>query len=717
MGWNSPQNKSINQPSNKQLGYGIPISLNPSYQGKAYRDSWDIERAYREGMSKITWVNRCIDAISGNQARLPIILRKDNSNRGEVLGGKEAKRSTLLELLNVKANVGENSFIFRYRLSAQLLLGTRGVFIEKIKGRDGGIIALNLLPPQSTSPIPDPKTFVSGFEVLMPNGDKKILKPDDVCWIRRPHPIDPYLSLTPLEASGVAIEIENLAKLYNRNYLLNDGRPGGLLVVRGEIDDDDKEELRSRFRGNLAKTGQTTVISADDGVDFVDTSANPRDAAYIQMRQVTKEEILSAFGVPESVIGNASGRTFSNAAEEIRVFWMETMLPHLEPVARALDELDDKYYVDFDTSEVPILMLYKQERDRYLMSEFQAGLISANEYRIGSSRKDVEADLADSLLMNPNLIPIANTKKKMEDPQSQMMGGPGAPGMPGMPPGMPGMPPGMPGAPAMPGMPPGAEAPPLDPNTMQGAMAQAMAAGEGAAPAPAPMAGGELAQTTVPPEAMGAPPEPQNTPNGEPILAPASMTKEEDTGIEVKSAGPSYEEKAEIAIERWSDILARGIERVMERQQRVVLEKVGGVKSKKALMSGTLDLDGIFSVDIWNKQMDEDIRPVILAIVNDSRDVKREGSADRGIRVKSIPTVEVVKRVDATMSQIKKINEGIFSDIHELMLKSFNLSSEEERFKMFREGIVDAYAYFFGREQHEIADFETRRAWAFGQSS
>jgi HK97 family phage portal protein len=270
MGWNSPQNKGLGSQSSKNLGYGAPISLNPSLAGRAYRDSWDIERAYREGMSKITWVNRCIDAISGNQARLPMVLRKDNSKHGEIVIGREANRSSLLEILNNKANVGENSFIFRYRLSAQLMLGTRGAFVEKIRGRDGGIIGLNLLPPQSTAPIPDPKTFVSGYEVQMPYGEKIILKPEDVCWVRRPHPIDPYLSLTPLEAAGVAIEIENLAKIYNRNYLLNDGRPGGLLVVRGEIDEDDKEELRNRFRGNLARAGHTTVIAADDGVDFVD---------------------------------------------------------------------------------------------------------------------------------------------------------------------------------------------------------------------------------------------------------------------------------------------------------------------------------------------------------------------------------------------------------------------------------------------------------------
>ena len=300
MAWNQSSNKSLANAQSKELGPGAPIAQNPSYAGRPYRDSWDVERAYREGMQKVTWVARCIDAIAGNQARLPIILRKDNSPDGEVLIGNRAKNNSLLEVLNTKSNVGENSFIFRYRMSAQLLLGTRGVFIEKVRGRDGRIIGLNLLPPQSTAPIPDAKKFVSGYEVQMPYGQKIIMKPEDVCWIRRPHPLDPYLSLTPLESAGVAIEIENLAKLYNRNYLLNDGRPGGLLVLRGEIEDDDKEELKSRFRGNIGRAGHTTVISADDGVDYVDTSASPRDVAYAQMRQITKEEILASFGVPES---------------------------------------------------------------------------------------------------------------------------------------------------------------------------------------------------------------------------------------------------------------------------------------------------------------------------------------------------------------------------------------------------------------------------------
>ena len=200
MAWNSSNNKALQSGSQKSiLTPGAPVAFNTGIAGRPYRDSWDIERAYREGMAKVTWVTRCIDAISGNQARLPVILRKDNSPSGKIV--TDNKNNGILDILNTKSNMGENSFVFRYRLSSQLLLSSRGAFIEKVRGKDGSIVALQLLPPQHTSPIPDPKKFVAGFEVDMRNGTKIILPPDDVIWIRKPHPLDPYLSLTPLESA------------------------------------------------------------------------------------------------------------------------------------------------------------------------------------------------------------------------------------------------------------------------------------------------------------------------------------------------------------------------------------------------------------------------------------------------------------------------------------------------------------------------------------
>jgi HK97 family phage portal protein len=416
MTWNDRSRKDFAPPAIevKRVPVGGMSALN---QGNArdsggYKDGWDIERAYRDGMSKVTWLFRAVDAISSNQAKLPMMLRKDNLRDGEIVTD-----DPILELLNGDANNGENAFIFRYRISAQLLISTRGVFIEIIRDkRTGKPVALHLLPPQHTSPVPDVKNFVKSFEVAIPSQNKIYLKPKDVIWIRRPHPLDPYLSMTPMEAAGIAIEIEMLAKIYNRQFLLNDGRPGGLLVLRGDIDEEDKQELQSRFRGNLQRSGAVGVIASEEGADFLDTAASPRDAAYVQMRELTKEEILAAFGVPESIIGNASGRTFANAAEEGKVFWMETMSPHLEIIARPLSHLTPDHVVDYNTDEVPILVLAKQEQARFSLEEYRAGLISANEYRSSIGKKLIESELADSLLANPNLTPMGNTEKPTEVP-------------------------------------------------------------------------------------------------------------------------------------------------------------------------------------------------------------------------------------------------------------------------------------------------------------
>jgi len=661
MAWNSRETKSAAGAEEKvaRIGPGAPIALSPTLAGRAYRDAWDIERAYREGMQKVVWVNRCIDVISGNQARLPVILRKDNSPNGEEI----SRKHPLLDILNSKTNMGENSFIFRYRLSSQLLMSTRGVFIEKVFGRGGQVIALNLLPPQNTSPIPDARKFVGGYEVDLPFGQKMTLPPERVIWLRRPHPLDPYLSLTPMESAGIAIEIENLARLYNRNFLLNDGRPGGLLVIRGEIDEEDKDELRSRFRGNLNRAGSVGVISSDDGADFVDTGASPRDAAYVQMRQLTKEEILAAFGVPESVIGNAAGRTFSNAAEELRVFWTETMLPHLEPIARALDDLEDELYVDFDTSSVPILIIAKQERHRYVMEEFQQGLISANEYRDRTGRNEVDSEIADQLLSNPSLVPIANTKKPFaveeQVPVAEAGGEVPVAGGDQMAPGMEGQMPPAGGAPA-----------------------------EGAPPA-AP--GGAAPTAAV-----------------EPV--PEGQLSASADGIQVKSAQDledEWHEKAEKVSERWSEIFDRSLERFFDRQQRVIIEKALGAKSRKALSNGTFDPDFVFDSEAWNRQLADDIRPLLKAMmVEAAEEVATKSGLDA-----TLEEDEVDEYLDAQVARAQKVNESTKGEVVAALTVAAAMSGEDEdRSSVLKTALVAVFANLLGRRRRVMADHETQTA-------
>lgn len=692
MAWNSESNKQIETPSVKSIiTPGAPVAFNPNQTGKPYKDSWDIDRAYREGMQRVVWVNRCIDAISGNQARLPAILRKDNSPDGE----KVTKKShPILRLLNTKANFGENSFVFRYRLTSQLLLSSRGAFIEVIRGRDGNPIALQLLPPGHTSPIPDKRKFVSGFEVDLRNGTKTIIAPENIIWIRKPHPLDPYLSLTPMESAGVAIEIENLAKIYNRNFLINDGRPGGLLVVRGEIDDDDKDELRNRFRGNISRAGSISVLSSDEGVDFVDTGASPRDANYIQMRQTTKEEILAAFGVPESVIGNASGRTFSNAAEEHRVFWNETMMPHLELIARGLDELDEDYYVDFDVDDVPVLVLYRQERERYLMQEFQAGLITGNEYRNGTGRKLIESDLMQAMLANPNLTPIGYTDKpfnsKEEAAAAMAQAGPPQQGL------------------TPPGQPPGLAGPVAGESGMVGEIPPPETAGQPNTMTEALMAEREAERAAMidmnPDRQTGDIPKPPGMMSGEPL---GIQTKSDNFGNQEED---SWDTKSDNNVGRWTEILDNQLERFFERQQRVVLEKATGAKAKKQINSNSLKIETIFDEAVWNKQMIEDMRPILSGIAVDAGSLAQE---EFGMPTE-FDEAEFGEFLDAQSKRLETTNTNTKKEIEAAILIASSLEEEEDKSGLLKAALVAIFINLLLKRKRTIAEHESQTAFNAG---
>lgn len=334
---------------------------------------WDLERAVQMGMEKVVWIFRCVDVIAQNQANLDMMIRQ-----GDPEDGDPVKDERLYRLLNRTPNSYESAFEFRYRLTQHLLLSRKGAFIEIIRANDGRVAEVHLLPPHKVYPIPDPITFVKGYEVW--GADYKIteLRPDQVIWIKaKPHAYDLYQQTTPMLSLGVDAEMDLFAHLFNRNFMMNDGRPGLLIGIAGNPDQKSMEDLRQRFSGGVNQAGRTSVIKADE-LNMIDLAANPRDIQWMESAQLTKEEILKGFGVPESVMGDASGRTYDNADAEREGFWMDTMTSHCKVIARAFDRLtvstDDDIFVTYDFDKVDVLQRRKRERDEKAMAEVTSGV-------------------------------------------------------------------------------------------------------------------------------------------------------------------------------------------------------------------------------------------------------------------------------------------------------------------------------------------------------
>lgn len=416
--------------------------------GLGYSSDWDVDRAVKDGYEKVIWAFSAIDAIATKASSWPIrVMEGDEPDWRRV-------DDPLATVLNTRANLIDGpARFFRYRLSSQLILSKAGVFVEVIPTRVGGIAALNLLPAGRTKPVPDADRFLAGFEVTLPTGDRQYLpaySPETgygVVWIRKPHPTNPYSGVTPLEAAGISLDLDFYARLYNRNFLLNDGRSGQIVAVKGDLSYEDAQELKARFSPGMGGVGRTTVIAAD-ALSVQDTAVTPRDAQYAELRGLTKEDLLIALGTPESVIGNASGRTFANADAE-RENWLEvTVANHVAIIEAGLHQLtaggwDDNRHVWHDTSGEVILNRRQYAREDQATAQFTAGLITIDEHRAIAGRELLNVPGSRVVFGTAGRAPIgapadqdaASNLKSISMSRSSttdsLNGAPGAPAAPG----------------------------------------------------------------------------------------------------------------------------------------------------------------------------------------------------------------------------------------------------------------------------------------------
>lgn len=644
-----------------------------------YKDDWDVERGITKGLDRVTWVYKSVFAIASNAARLPIVLRKGSARSSEVIND-----APILNLLNKKPNVGQDAFTFRFMLSSQILLSKRGAFIEKIYNRVGDVVGLVLLPPQFTAPIPDEDKFVSGYVVNYGSGKTRTLPAEDVIWIRIPHPIDPYRGQTPLESAGLAIEFDYYSRVYNRNFVINDNRPGGILVVGGDIDDEQSDEIRRRFAGstgsNIGGAGRLTVMAADTA-QYIDTTVSQRDAQYTEARIQNKDEILIAFGVPESVIGNASERTFANADVELDVFWRETMLPHITLLEAAFNTLDDDdlTYFSYDLSSVAILSRDDRERSSFHLEELRQGAISIDEYRMLTGREPVGID---ELLIPTNLSPVV-----LQTNSSTDAGSPLNDSTPGL----------------------------VNPNQRPGRRPNGQD------------------DPAVPTGTTSQRPENVNDPNPVTIYEPPMVERSQEIDEAKSEESKVVENLAEKRlrhITRMQKSVALQSAALLKRQTRVVLEKANSKKIKEKWNEG-ISVDDIFDIDVWDRQLGFDARTSMAAVVmdgaieilEDEKSISDDDYTQINIivdrKVDSLLEINVTvhDQINRLISEMKNSTHSEFveklkSDFDETIAKKVLLIAKNESFSGFNEGMIWAAKKkgFTKKTWHSVSDESSRSA-------
>jgi HK97 family phage portal protein len=389
-------------------GYLVP--------GVPYRSPDSVKQAVEEGYEGNPFVYRCVEVITDNALKLPVVLFQGGTEEtGTKIDDPSRDPTRLVYVLNRVANPWETAKIFRKRLLALYLLSKKGVHVEVIRTMSGKIGMLSILDSDLVSPIPSADDPIANFEISTPNAAVRSVnylprfdpkagvedQPASVLWIRSPHPLVMWKGESPIDPAGLSID--RYARIYNRRFLQNDGRPGGMVAIKGATTPDQIALIQAQFNGGPESAGRTTVINADS-ISYADTSGSPRDLMWGELTRATKEEIAMAFGVPLSILTDAGGETFDNADADWATFWESRMVPLLGLLDDQLDVLtggyDDPYLLRHDTSGVWVLGRHKREREDRAAADLERGAISVDEYREITGRDPVGAPATQVLWLN-----------------------------------------------------------------------------------------------------------------------------------------------------------------------------------------------------------------------------------------------------------------------------------------------------------------------------
>jgi HK97 family phage portal protein len=138
--------------------------------------------------------------------------------------------------------------------------------------------------------------FLTGYLYVGPDGDEIPIRKEDMLSVRMPNPMDPYRGLGPVQAVLPNINSSKYSSEWNANFFSNGARPGGIIKLSRNLQDDEFDQLVERYNANhrgVANAGRTAFLEEGDWVDVKQPSV--RDMQFVETANLNRDTVLLAF--------------------------------------------------------------------------------------------------------------------------------------------------------------------------------------------------------------------------------------------------------------------------------------------------------------------------------------------------------------------------------------------------------------------------------------
>lgn len=304
---------------------------------------WDAAQAIRWAYLANSIVHRCVRVTADALGRVPFRVGADPNKPSDY-----DPTHPLARLLGPTPG-SPNPVTSPRRLwawtIAQYLVTGRWCWETELADGTARPVALWPLPASQLRAIPSAKgnRYFDRFE-FGPTHDPKRLTPDQVVYGWRPSQHDWREPESILQAARLDVSVAVMQDRYDYAFLRNGSRPDFLIVTPEFEEDDEASAFRSQWNAEHRgpdNAGKPAFVEAtpdengklSDAVVVKQLGLSQKDSESIERYRQKIAAICVAFGTPMSKLGDASGRTFSNAGQEDRNWWEDTLLPLGEELA------------------------------------------------------------------------------------------------------------------------------------------------------------------------------------------------------------------------------------------------------------------------------------------------------------------------------------------------------------------------------------------------
>ena len=243
--------------------------------------------------------------------------------------------------------------------------------------------------PEQMQPLPDANGAIKGYEFTGPTGQKKTLDPSEIIHFRMPNPGSYFLGMGAMTPLTKTATLELNAMTFQDSFLTNDGTPPFVFTHPGSPDKEQRKKFweawDERHKGPK-KTNRAGMIWG--GMDVKPLGTSMKDAQYIELRKMNREETLAALpgSVPPSVVGLLEYANYSNMEVQSKKFWEDCVQPILGIIADKLTLklaplFDERIWFEFDFSNIKVLQEDDERRSRIAAALIGNGLKTPNQLR------------------------------------------------------------------------------------------------------------------------------------------------------------------------------------------------------------------------------------------------------------------------------------------------------------------------------------------------